>query len=83
MIKPARKYLLVVPHKAEKKEKGLIIPTEKGAKMWKIVEQGTSVIDFANGDIVILHPYHNGTTVEEEGIEYTIVEEDRVLAVVK
>ena len=83
MIQPVGKNLLVVPYKKEKKESGLILPNEKGPKMWKIIEQGKTVTDFSNGDIVILHPYHGGTVVEEDGVEYTIVKEEHVLAVVR
>lgn len=81
MIEPVGKHLLLLQIKQEEKKNGIIVPNEKKQVFWKVCKSGSEVSNNYLGKTVFINPYHQGNAVEHDNVQYTIVHEEKVLAV--
>lgn len=86
-IKPLGKNILVLPQKPEKKtDAGIFLPdtaSEERPQQGKVIAVGESdKIQVKSGQTVIYTRY-GGTEVKIDGVEYLIVKNDDVLAVIE
>ncbi|NMA04787.1 MAG: co-chaperone GroES [Acholeplasmataceae bacterium] len=85
MIKPLKNNVILEIKKEETKtESGIILTTESKTKsqFGCVLEVGPEVTSLSKGDEVVYKNY-SGTTVEIKGVEYMIIKEEDILAIVK
>ncbi len=84
-IKPLNDNILIKKIKAEKTTKsGIILPGEEKElpQIGEVVEVGSDSKNLNKGNKVVF-PKYEGTEIDFEGVDYIIIEESKVLAIIE